>query len=179
MTNFQRLATVRTRFLNWLQDAEQGSEELGQDGALIHRESMLIRDEFFCGRKFHAKNYTAVWFIEEDVLKVHRADGSLELVLRGPEIDVIEQNEHAAESETTQAAAVLKLEGNPASGTLTLGNEEDTLQAEPLILKLNPTNAEAVESGDASGRTAGPVLQRDEQKTDAVESLDHEIRKAA
>ena len=116
MTNFQRLATVRTRFLRWLQDADQRSEELGPEGSLIHRESMLIRDEFFCGRKFHAQHYTAVWFIEEDVLKIHRADGSLELVLRGSEIDDLKADESPVEAANLPLkTALIKLQDQSAS----------------------------------------------------------------
>ena len=87
MTNSQRLATVRKRFLHWLQNADEGSEHAEADDALICRESVLFRDEFFCGRKFIGEHFHAVWFIEEDVLKIYRAEGPLELVLRGVEID--------------------------------------------------------------------------------------------
>jgi hypothetical protein len=87
MTNSQRLATVRERFLYWLQNADEGSEHAEANDALICRESVLFRDEFFCGRKFIGEHFHAVWFIEEDVLKIYRAEGPLELVLRGTEID--------------------------------------------------------------------------------------------
>jgi len=87
MTNSQRLATVRKRFLDWLEKTVEISANADSEDSLIVRESMLIRDEFFCGRTFHAEHYNAVWFIEEDVLKIHRADGSLELVLQGAELD--------------------------------------------------------------------------------------------
>jgi hypothetical protein len=87
MTNFQRLATVRKQFLHWLQNVDEGSGHVEADETLICHESVLFRDEFFCGRKFIGEHYHAVWFIEEDVLKIYRADGPLELVLRGAEID--------------------------------------------------------------------------------------------
>lgn len=43
-------------------------------------ESILIRDGYYCGRRFTAKGLQAVWFVEENELKVFNADGSLLLV---------------------------------------------------------------------------------------------------
>ena len=67
MTNSQRLAKVRTRFLNWMLDVHHDQSTADSNRPLIRRESMLIRDEFFCGRRFHSDQYDAIWFIEEDV----------------------------------------------------------------------------------------------------------------
>lgn len=182
MTNFQQLATVRTRFLQWLQNADQHSEELGPDGSLIHRESMLIRDEFFCGRKFHAQHYTAVWFIEENVLKIHRADGSLELVLRGSEIDVCETDERAADAGHAAAATELQLlEESAADGAIAEHASEDTsdsLEIEPRILKLTAAHEEAEDSIESSAPDSDQT-QTNEQQTGGMDSGEQEIRKAA
>ena len=181
MTNFQRLATVRTRFLQWLQDAELHSEELGPDGSLIHRESMLVRDEFFCGRKFHAEHYTAVWFIEEDALKIHRADGSLELALRGSEIDDFGTKEEAA-VERHAAAAELQLPEESDSEQVIAEHapkdDSKSLEIEPRILKLTAAREEAEGSIESSASASGKV-QPDEQQTGGLNSGEQEIRKAA
>lgn len=40
-------------------------------------ESLLIRDGFFCGRRFEMDGLCAVWFVEEDELKIYDRDGAL------------------------------------------------------------------------------------------------------
>ncbi|MDB4500516.1 hypothetical protein N9239_00700, partial [bacterium] len=114
MTNSQRLATVRKRFLDWLESTVEISASADSEDSLIIRESMLIRDEFFCGRTFHAEHYNAVWFIEEDVLKIHRADGSLELVLQGVEIDQREAKAAEVVPHDVGELAVSRSEQQPA-----------------------------------------------------------------
>jgi len=39
------------------------------------RESVMIYDGFYRGRKFVASEFTGIWFIEEDELKIQNADG--------------------------------------------------------------------------------------------------------
>ncbi|MGI9466684.1 MAG: hypothetical protein ACR2OA_06145 [Rubripirellula sp.] len=186
MTNFQRLATVRTRFLRWLQDADQRSEELGPEGSLIHRESMLIRDEFFCGRKFHAQHYTAVWFIEEDVLKIHQADGSLELVLRGSEIDDLKADESPVEAANATKTALIKLQDQLASEEAidqqAPQDASEPLEIEPRILKLTVPHENAADSSVSSAQgSTGPSKgqQSNEQQSNGMDSGEQEIRKAA
>src|SRR5262245_22995268 len=41
------------------------------------RESILVRDGAYCGRRFDVEGAYAVWLIEEDQLTVFRADGSV------------------------------------------------------------------------------------------------------
>lgn len=187
MTNFQRLATVRTRFLRWLQEADQHSEdqpakELGPDGSLICRESMLIRDEFFCGRKFHARHYTAVWFIEEDVLKIYRADNSLELVLRGDEIDVCEIAESAVGAGELADAAEWQLDdeltAEVAIGEPAPADAAEALEAEPRILKLTTAHEDGSDLNDSSAHVSGK-MQPNVQQTGEMDSGEQEIRKAA
>jgi hypothetical protein len=48
-------------------------------GAL--RETILIRDGGYCGRRFESDEAAAVWFVEENQLKVYRADGSVASVV--------------------------------------------------------------------------------------------------
>ncbi len=100
MTNSQRLASVRRAIDRWF-------ETRHPDADLEIRDSVLIRDSFYAGRKFQFGDYTAAWFIEEDELKIQAADGKVLLRLIGAEIDQA--------SETTTAAheaddpAVLKM----------------------------------------------------------------------
>lgn len=101
MTNSQRLATVRARLLRWLAaehigHAEQSvgtgqHESAGPNSqpAAILSESILIRNEFYCGRQFHTESHRAVWFIEEDELKIYRTRGELVCVLSSEEIDAV------------------------------------------------------------------------------------------
>ena len=137
MTNSQRLATVRKRFLHWLHNANDGSLLAEADDSLIRQESMLIRDEYFCGRKFIGEHYNAVWFIEEDVLKIYRAGGPLELVLRGAEID-----EYGADAiEETLVAEKLSVAPLAVS--------------QPVVQSLSVTAVEAI-SGETRGQESVP-----------------------
>ena len=83
MTNSQRLAIVRTCLLRWLQQ----NDENAAGAETILRESILIRNEFYCGRQFHTAHHHAIWFIEEDQLKIYDADRQILAVFTGDEID--------------------------------------------------------------------------------------------
>lgn len=72
MTNSQRLAAVRARLQQWY--TRQHGEE-AEPPAIV--EAILIRDGFYCGRKFNFGDYRAVWFLEEEQVKIHRADGAV------------------------------------------------------------------------------------------------------
>ncbi len=53
---------------------------LAESGIVVHspvRETILIRDGYYCGRKYQAEGYTLVWFQEEDQLKLFAPNGSL------------------------------------------------------------------------------------------------------
>ena len=77
MTNSKRLATVRARLLAWLA-AEQSEVATPENSDHeILRESILIRNEFYCGRRFHTATHHAVWFIEERQIKFFDKDGHL------------------------------------------------------------------------------------------------------
>ena len=156
MTNSQRLATVRERFLHWLQNANPGSLHTEPDDSLILRESMLIRDEYFCGRKFIGEHYNAVWFIEEDVLKIYQAEGPLELVLRGAEIDAygaepIEEKQVAEKLSVAPLAISEQVVKSPVVKTLSVTagdvNSDDTNQVAmvtPNPVTPNPVTPAAV-----------------------------------
>ena len=50
------------------------------------RESILIRDGAYCGRRYESSQGHAIWFVEEDQLKFYRPDGSVMRVLE-PAVD--------------------------------------------------------------------------------------------
>lgn len=51
-------------------------DRLGADGGEV-RETILIRDGYYCGRRYHRGGLQAIWFIEENQLKFHAPDGSV------------------------------------------------------------------------------------------------------
>ncbi len=59
MSNSQRLAAVRRTIDRWFENRHP-------DADLEIRDSVLIRDGYYAGRKFQFGDYTAAWFIEED-----------------------------------------------------------------------------------------------------------------
>ena len=83
MTNSQRLATIRNRLLSWIAESDPQSA-----GAQIVRETLLIRDDFYVGRRFYTDSHSAVWFIEEDELKIFDSEKHLACVLGTAEIDL-------------------------------------------------------------------------------------------
>ena len=55
--------------------------QLGQIEQGEIRETILIRDGYYCGRRFETDAASAVWFVEENQVKVYRADGTVVHVL--------------------------------------------------------------------------------------------------
>ena len=49
--------------------------ELGIQNEVAAQESMLIRDGFFCGRRFRCEELEAVWFFEDNQVKFYDRDG--------------------------------------------------------------------------------------------------------
>lgn len=89
MTNSQRLATVRDRLIRWIADHSSQADADGSPEthmSSILSESILIRDGFYCGRRFNLGSHRAVWFFEEDALKIYAAGGELACVLEREEI---------------------------------------------------------------------------------------------
>ncbi|TWU27100.1 hypothetical protein Pla52o_09600 [Novipirellula galeiformis] len=105
MTNSQRLEAVRNRLCQWVSD--QGADaETEHVSSKILSESMLIRDGFFCGRCFRTAEYRAIWFIEEDELKIYSHSGSLQCVFHRDEIDAHEEAEAAEESPAAEESII-------------------------------------------------------------------------
>ena len=53
-------------------------------------EAILIRDGFYCGRRFQCGELKAVWFVEEDQLKIYNQEGveqktTVSLILQQPQ----------------------------------------------------------------------------------------------
>lgn len=71
MTSSQRLSIVRRLVESWCREREpQASlEEMS--------ESILIRGGFYCGRRFNLAGYSAVWFAEEEEIKLFDSQGQL------------------------------------------------------------------------------------------------------
>ena len=87
MTNSQRLEAIRAHFRGWLVDhAVDTDARDDKDAHEIVSESLVVRDEFYCGRSFQTTSHRAVWFIEEDELKIHGPDGTVVAVFQGDEI---------------------------------------------------------------------------------------------
>lgn len=99
MSNSQRLAAVRRTIDRWF-------ESRHPDADLEIRDSVLIRDGYYAGRKFQFGDYTAAWFIEEDELKIQDAEGKVLQRLIGAEIDQASELETSAEEADP---AVLKM----------------------------------------------------------------------
>lgn len=111
MTNSQRLATVRARLTQWLSDRPRPEESPEEADQSIIRESILIRNEFYCGRRFHTADYHAVWFIEEDELKIYRNGGELEAVLSSDELNAkpAEVSSHRIATESEDSPSIIKM----------------------------------------------------------------------
>lgn len=117
MTNSQRLATVRECFVTWITNQTGASEA-------IESESILIRDEFYCGRRLRTTSHHAIWFTEEDELKIFRIDGGLQCVLASDEIDAIvdQSRESVASVEASE-----------------LESESESADVLPMVAKLPPS----------------------------------------
>ncbi len=83
MMNSQRLCVVRDCLREWLNKSYP--DEV--DAADPRGEATLIRDGFFCGRRFRFPLHQAVWFVEEDEVKIRDLQGNVLATLRGEEID--------------------------------------------------------------------------------------------
>jgi hypothetical protein len=56
--------------------------EMGMLATCEVRETILIRDGGYCGRRFETDEASAIWFVEENQIKVYQADGSLVRVIQ-------------------------------------------------------------------------------------------------
>lgn len=55
--------------------------ELGADAGLQMSEHILVRNDAYCGRRFLADGLQAIWFVEEDQVKIHAQDGRVARVM--------------------------------------------------------------------------------------------------
>ncbi len=74
--------------------------ELGRLGILNSndlRETILIREGLYCGRKFQCHGFSVIWFIEENEVKFFAPNGTV-MVATSPErlLDSIEESERRA-----------------------------------------------------------------------------------
>ncbi|QDV64031.1 hypothetical protein [Crateriforma conspicua] len=122
MTNSQRLAMIRNALTAWIRQQPDAPGSVrrpdesttsgdpsatGPGGGVIRfAESMVIREGFFCGRRLAYADWVAVWFMEEDQVKITSADTAMRLETWTPE-DI----DHWAASfeATTEPAMELKL----------------------------------------------------------------------
>ena len=65
----------------------------GVDRDALIEEAILIRDGFYCGRRFQCGSLQAIWFVEEDQLKIYNQQG------------VVQKTSVTAILETTKKAA--------------------------------------------------------------------------
>ena len=52
-------------------------QQLGAKVDLDPRETVLIQDGYYCGRRFDCDGLRAVWFAEENELKLYDHDGNV------------------------------------------------------------------------------------------------------
>ena len=104
MTNSQRLAAVRLRLQQWLAQQSGAGGEASQN---IRNESILIRDGFYCGRQFDAGTHRAVWFMEEDELKISTADGRWVCTLQGESLTPLAES--SSEQPETEPLEVIPM----------------------------------------------------------------------
>ena len=137
MTNSQRLAIVRACLTNWLSEQQGlGGSPIGSENPIL-RESVLIRNEFYCGRRFHTSEHQAVWFIEEDELKIYRNSGELVCVLSSTEINshaaaIVQTQEHGSEPVTPDSQGVDQ-PGTDPNATAQPANDQP---AQPTVIKM-------------------------------------------
>lgn len=152
MTNSQRLANVRVALQHWLaRHVESPAGEVAPAGSLqrLGSESILIRGGFYCGRRFDAGTHHAVWFVEEDELKIYELSGQLVCSMQADEISHwVSQTPPVplpsvstptalpavAECEPAAAATEISKDVAAAPGTFSEGVESND---EPSVLSMN------------------------------------------
>ncbi|WP_417737010.1 hypothetical protein [Rosistilla oblonga] len=70
MSNAQRLDEVRAFLQAWFSKSHPSN-------VWSATESILISDGHYCGRRFAFGPYTAIWFVEENQVKIFDPDGSV------------------------------------------------------------------------------------------------------
>lgn len=133
MTNSQRLVAVRDALRGWIlgqqPENSQAADPLG--------EAMLIQDGYFCGRRFRFPGHTAIWFLEEDEVKLRDTQGQVVARLQGDEINRWAEAWRAAKADR-ESPATLSMTGSPAT---CVGMDGGTAPSES-----TPTAVNAVET---------------------------------
>jgi hypothetical protein len=55
--------------------------QLGVGKGFHLNEHILLRNDVYCGRRFLAEGLQAIWFVEEDQVKIHAKDGTVARIL--------------------------------------------------------------------------------------------------
>lgn len=71
MSNLQRLNLVRNLLRDWFASQAEGAPQ----PQMV--EACLIRNGYYCGRRFQCGDHSAVWFTEEDEIKIYAPNGAL------------------------------------------------------------------------------------------------------
>jgi hypothetical protein len=132
MTNSQRLAAVRLRLEQWLVEngTTNADDVASETPPKIRGESILIRGGFYCGRQFDAGEHRAIWFMEEDELKISTRDGKWVCSLQGE--------------------ALVPAEVRPLESIVLKDDEKRDVIAMPLLQKPQRTQS-SVESDEQKG----------------------------
>jgi len=69
---------------------QQTFVQFDADASSSIRETILVQNGFYCGRRFSCNELHAVWFVEEGELKFYGPDGS---VLKVTDTDALAGNE--------------------------------------------------------------------------------------
>lgn len=77
MTPSQQLARARTCVQICFADQQTQENQTSEGQDIEFRESIFICEGFYRGRRFRTPTVTAVWFAEEDELKIHSVTGVL------------------------------------------------------------------------------------------------------
>ncbi len=86
---------------------------------------MLIRKGYFCGRRFRFQLYHAVWFMEEDEVKIHAPQGEVVERLGASEIDALAQAWHQDGDRTEHTLSIAEhLDSSAASATAAFERRE-------------------------------------------------------
>lgn len=137
MTNSQRLDRIRQHLAAIIRDDLKNSasdeprldeDAIGRETDIL-RESILIRDEFFCGRRFQTANYNAVWFIEQNELKVFKSK-SLLTVLSANQIDALPKLGGIDDTPPVATGDVAEVENSESQMIIRMPQSSDTKSQE-------------------------------------------------
>jgi hypothetical protein len=94
MPHAQLIAAVRRLVGEAL--ARVDRDRLDHDGADPIRESILIREGLYCGRRFETSAGYAIWFVEENQVKIFERTGRVVDVLQLDDVATVPQTHRLA-----------------------------------------------------------------------------------